>query len=1512
MSDALLVVEDWISEHYFSSESTKESFLARVKERSKQQREEQKAGHETTRSRFTSNRSWLVTEFARLYTDGEPDEASARSLHAELLRILGYDRLKVTREGPVRWVAQPGSTPGLAIVEARPVAAIEDLFVRDAATLMELAERDGEEMHSASRLVSALFLADDAPSFVLILAGRWLVVAEASRWPEGRYLAVDLHTVAERNDTKQGGEIDRALTCVEAESLAPDVDGEIWWAKVLDDSVKHTVGVSEDLREGVRESIEIIANEVVDRRRARGLPPLAPHLAQPLASQSLRFLYRILFLLYAEASPELKVLPVGDPDYARGYSLDRLRELVQTELLTPRSQEGTHFYQSLRLLFRLVDEGHHPGAGEVQRGLVFEPLKADLFRPEATAMIDEVGLGNRALQRVLQQLLLSKEARGKERGFISYVDLGINQLGAVYEGLMSYSGSFADVDLYEVAHDGDPAKGSWVVPVERSDHLAEKDFVHDTDPVTGQQRRRRYSRGQFVFRLSGRERQRSASYYTPEVLTKFTVAEALAELLDDDTPADDVLALSICEPALGSGAFAIEATRQLAEQYLTRKQAELGRRIDPEDYPTELQRVKAFIALHNVYGVDLNATAVEFAEIALWLDTMSEGLAAPWFGLRLRRGNSLVGASDAKYSTAQVTSKRWLKEVPEAKAGIFHWLLPAEGWGATAESKEAKSLSPDRVKRVAVWRKQVKSKPSKKQVDELSGISQQAEVLWGLALKRLTVAERESARHIPLWGQDGVDDVPPAVSREEIEKSLADPDGAYRRLRLVMDAWCALWFWPLTGEEVSPPTLEQWIAAAKALLGDARLATRRKSEYQESLSPSDEWKALADQETLVLAGAGAETQTAVVLQEHPWLRVCQRVAERQGFFHWQLEFAPVFTRGGFDLQVGNPPWVRPRGDVAALLAEGDPWWMLTNKPSEKAKKERKPQTLLLPGVHDGVLDGDSEIVATAAFLGDVTVYPHLTGLQPDLYRAFMSRTWTHMSPCGTVALIHLDSHFTDEKAGTLRSATYARLRRHWFFTNELRLFQEIGHHKTFGVNIYGSPRQEVKFLNATALYHPETIIRSMKHDGSGEEPGFKYEDRWDRRPHASRVQTVSLQTLDTWKRILGEASTPRLHTSMVYTMNSSSAMTLEALAPALRVSELNLGFSAGWHERADREEGRFKQLWGRINSWEEAILQGPHLNVSTPFFKEPRPTLKNQQDWRILDLETISANALPFTAYSPTGKRAEYDALYGTWEDIPIRNYYRLAWRRRIDNTTERTLMSALIPPGAAHVNLVYSIAGTSRDITLLAAATSSLLHDFTIRAVPKGDIYLPTLQRLPLPPLDHPLIPKLLLRTLRLNCLTEAYAELWEEVWDDSFADDEWLLPPDYPGAPRLGDVGPYWTEATPLRRALDRRNALLEIDVLMAHMLGISVDDLCTIYRTQFAVLHGYDQKEYTFDANGRIVPTEVLQLWRKKGDALSQEERTAPHPAGTEYTYDLPFAPRDREADFREAMARLLEGS
>jgi hypothetical protein len=1535
-SDALIVGEDWISEHYFTTDAKSESFQAKVIERRKAW-DEDGASVSTVRSDFVAGRGRLGTSIADLLA-GQPgtSDESLPELYADLRQVLGYDSGEYTlkQEGPVIQVTTPdlSESAPLVIIEAKAAETVEDLIAKDSKTLLSPYVVDEKTtITSVARLLSTLFVADDGPDFALVLAGRWLLVTERARWAEGRYLAVDLQLVCERNDAKRGGEIDRALACVSADSLAPDAEGNIWWHGVLEDSIKHTVGVSEDLREGVRLSIEVIANEVVRRRKAQGREPLPQDQAQPLARQALRYLYRILFLLYAEASPELEVLPVGAEEYDQGYSLDRLRDLTLVELTGPRAMEGTHLYDSLARLFALVDQGHEPPAteGGEQMGLVFNSLRADLFLPKATALIDETGLGNAALQRVLRHLLLSKEVRGKDRGFISYAELGINQLGAVYEGLMSYTGFFAEDDLYELAKGGDASKGSWVVPVERADGIAEDDFVRIEDEVTGEMKAVLHQRGTFVFRLAGRERQQSASYYTPEVLTRFTVSQALEELLDQDghtTTAEEILGLTICEPALGSGSFAIEAVRQLAEQYLHRRRAEVGEPIDPDKYPTELQRVKASIALHQVYGVDLNATAVELAEISLWLDTMVSGLQAPWFGLRLRRGNSLIGARRAVYTRAQVNDKSWLKATPadvpmtgmveemtnettakQTDGRIHHFLLPASGWGAAVEAKEAVGLAPEAAAALKKWRSAITSKPSRKQVDALVELAHRVESLWQLTLRRLQIAEAEARRKIPLWGREDPGHTQ-AVTREDIEKTLSNRNGAYLRLRQVMDAWTGLWFWPLTDTKgATPPTLDQWIEVCQRILGrepDARKNDRR----QRTLGDGSNWDELNETEEFNL-GFALAVDVDEVRKSYPWLKVCEDVAQQQGFFHWELDFATVFARGGFDLQLGNPPWVRPRTDVDALLAEGDPWWQLAMKPNEAVRKAKREATLALPGIRDLVIDGTTDTVVTAEYLGSVSAYPLLVGLQPDLYRCFMGQMWKNMSRTGVVSLIHPESHFTEEKAALLREHTYLRLRRHWQFINELMLY-EIVHKQRYGIHVYGHPTEAVNFLMASSLYHPDTVERSLRHDGSGEEPGFKDPaGNWDVRPHRKRVINVTDATLQIWHAVMEDNSVPVRQTRMIYTVNSSAADVLATLSRHPRIGSLDIEFSRGWDESIDRKKGYFESGWGVPRRWDDAIIQGPHLYVATPMYKSPNPTMKHNQDWSATDLEALPTDAIPATAYKPAGSRARYDADYTQWESGPARSYYRVAWRRMAASTNERTLIPAVIPPGAAHPNAVFCI-GIPRDLKSLCSiegAFSSLILDFAVRAGMKADIYLPTIQRLPVI-VDHPLQDELVIRTLRMNCVTDAYADLWHEVYREEFMSDRWAGGRSRPNRPDLGGIAREWTVSTPLRIAEDRRQALVEIDALVALMLDVTADQLCTIYRTQFAVLYGYDQKDYVYDAKGRLVPNLILSAWRKKGDQITGAERTATNQAGHTYIYELPFRILDREADIRTAYAEF----
>ncbi|MEU4375480.1 class I SAM-dependent DNA methyltransferase [Pseudonocardia alni] len=1581
-SDAILVGESWISEHYFGSEATSQSFHAEVLAWRKTWDAEEKADRPTPRTRFTKVRQKLEVDLAALAEladresavvhDAETVAKAAREVYTEIVQVLELRQhgLQVAETGPLWRISAAGITERapLAVVLARPAVTHEDALAKDQPTLLEplALTEDGPEFTSAARLVSALFVDESAaPDLALILAGRWIILAEQERWAEGRYLAVDLQLICERNETKRGGEIDRALTCLSAESVAPDAAGKLWWLETLEKSVKHTVGVSKDLREGVRLSIEIIANEVVARRKAQGLEPLPGADANELAKQSLRFLYRVLFLLYAEASPELGVLPAGAAEYDVGYSLDRLRELVQVELATPRAQAGTHLYESLSVLFGLVDTGHAPvvvtsesddedGAGPSD-GLHFNALRADLFLPKATRFIDAVGLGNAALQKVLAHLLLSKERSGKDRGFISYAELGINQLGAVYEGLMSYTGFFAETDLYEVAKGGDSSKGSWVVPVSRSEGIAANDFVKAEDPRTGEKKPVLHQAGSFVFRLAGRERQQSASYYTPEVLTRFTVGQALEELLDQDgerTSAEEILGLTVCEPALGSGAFAIEAVRQLAEQYLKRRQEELGERIDPDEYPRRLQEVKAYLALHNVYGVDLNATAVELAEISLWLDTMVSGLSAPWFGLHLKRGNSLIGARRAVYRRSQVADKSWLSAVPvdlpltslpadieagriasDLGDGIHHFLLPADGWGAAADAKEAASLVPDAVKKLKTWRGSTKTKPSKAQVAALAELANRVEALWQISYRRLHIAEQQIRRSIPVWGAGSL----PAggeVPREEIEASLADESGAYRRLRRVMDAWTALWFWPLTdaavtvdGVRVEPPTVDQWIAGLQSLLGrnpefgKEHTKKAERTAGQISLGEATSWEELGEAEELALDFAGARPIKALLV-EHPWLVVCERVAKEQGFFHWNLDFATVFARGGFDLQVGNPPWVRPRSDVDALLAEADPWWKLTMKPSQTLITQKRAETLAIWGALDLVVDGTADVACTADFVGSLASYPHLQGFQPDLYRCFMEQTWRASSGRGTVGLIHLDTHLTDDKAGRLRAESYRRLRRHWEFINELELF-EILHKIHYAVSIYGRSNSSVSFLNAVSLYHPDTVARSLVHDESGPEAGFKDDDgNWDLRPHRGRITHVTDAVLATWHAVLEGTATPVGHTRMVYTVNRAAASVLDKLAHAPRIGDLGLRFSRGWDESIDRKKGYFETEWGAAESWDDVILQGPHLHVATPLYKTPNKTMLHNLDWSATDFESLAPDAIPVTSYKPTGDRYRYDCDYTDWGDEdnpePARDHYRIAWRAMAGNSNERTLIPALIPPGPAHINGVFSVGfptRAARMVSEVSAFSGSLINDFLIRAAPKSGIYQASFERLAVST-DHALADSLVLRTLRLNAVTDAYVDLWSECWNPHLAHDSWTGGLAHRRRLALGSVGSTWTRDTPLRIAADRRQALVEIDAIVALTLGLTADELCTIYRTQFAVLYGYDRNTYFYDANGRLVPNSVLTVWRKKGERISEEERTATNQAGNTYVYELPFQTLDREHDMRVAYAeferRLAERS
>ena len=784
-----------------------------------------------------------------------------------------------------------------------------------------------------------------------------------------------------------------------------------------------------------------------------------------------------------------------------------------------------------------------------------------------------------------------------------------------------------------------------------------------------------------------------------------------------------------------------------------------------------------------------------------------------------------------------------------------------------------------------------------KQVERLQDLSQRIEVLWDFVLQRLELAEKEAQRDLDFFGSP-LAPTGNGVGRTEIERKLADENGAYRRLRRVMDAWCALWFWPLTETDVKPPSIDEWIDALTRLLG-------RSAKDQDYLHPhGSPWEQLNHREDLDLRLNGAEP-VEKIFETHPWLKVTERIAAEQGFFHWELDFATVFRRGGFDLQVGNPPWVRPDVDETALLAEYDPWWKMKGPKTATERRVRMQKSFELTPFSTFYVDQHSNLSCTRAFLSSNIRYSSLSGLRTDLYRCFMISSWRHSSADGVVGMIHPETHFIDVKGGAFRSATYRRLRRFWQFDNNADLFADVDDHQKFGVHVYGKASRP-SFLMAAALRKPSTLTSSLSHDGSGDLPSRKTADgKWDTRPHSMRISPVNESILREWREILEEAGTPASHSRIVYTINEPSSRAIRSVAHHPRVASLELPFSSGWNETTDKLKGNFSERNGYPEHASQVIIQGRHLGVQTPLSKQPNSPLKSKDDWAPIDLESIAADFIPRTLYKPGSDQGDnllaYREKYDTWvapssftqSKISALDCYRLSWRSMANLTSMRTLHSAIIPPGYAHPNGVFSLGALNpsqyRDLARVAGITSSLIGDFFIRSTAGSAVSPSLISKLPVPTGNKRLYDELVWRTLRLNCLTSDYAHFYEYVSGDE------------------------WSHSRAVRTAEERRQLLVENDAIAAILIGISIDDLCSVYRTQFPVLfHKYDNVD-RFDESGRLVPAQILKLTQKRGDEtgerLSVEERTWVHPQSqVTYVAAPPFRQLDREADMRAAYAKF----
>ena len=1372
--------------------------------------------------------------------------------------------------------------------------------------------RLGNKEHSRTALEAAqlIFTADEPPAYLLICSGAAITLLDRDRWGEGVYLGANLDDAVARADTRAKGELAAIAALFSADTINPGHNAESVLSGLVQRGINESAGVSKDLRYGIRRSVELLAKAVVSdirHRQRRAWQSLNPN---EITRQCLRYLYRIIVLLYAEARPELGILPVHDPDYMDGYSLARLRDASLVKLHTEQAQSANHIQRSLNILFRLVNDGYEPDTTLDLDGreLSFPGLGSQLFSTVACPLLDRSRIDDQTLQQVLAYLCFSPERHGRDRQSLSYATLGINQLGAVYEGLMAYRGVLAPEALYEINNDDDPDTGTWVVPVDQADEFDDGIFVKEEGP-DGQSRRVRYEEGDFVFRLAGRDRQQSASYYTPEVLTEFTVRHTLDTYWNEhpDLTSRDILRITVAEPALGSGAFLNEAVNQLAARYLKAAQDESDELIDPDRYPLELQRAKAHFAINQAYGVDLNPTAVELAEVSLWLNCMHPGLRAPKFGARLRRGNSLIGCRRAAYTSEQIQNRPWLSSgtkdaLPPTEhplwripfnqmPGIHHFLVPSDGWGTAADATELKGkggkrpkpgLAKDWAQTVRAWRKAIWAKPTDAQLERLRALSHRVESAWATAAQDAAQHLLAHQRRIALWGVDEADLPDPGTASSS---GFSNPERPFARLRLLMDAWCALWMWaPANGTDL--PTLNAWIDAAELLLGQPD------SMHTGALFTPYE----LDDGTLESVELFGKATIDEVVDRHPWLGECRSISADQSFFHWELEFAPLFTSGGFHLQVGNPPWVRPRWSDDVALAEHDPFFAVTSRISQEVREQRRAAALEDRAARRQYVSELAENEGMNAMLGAVSREPLLQGQQNNLYLQFITNCWHRQLPGGIVTLLHPEGFLSDPKAADLRREAYQRYRRHFHFINELKLFKEISDTREYGVHVYGSTQESPKFLQAAFLYHPSVVDRSIVHDGTGELPGRKLaEGGWDLRPHAQRLVRVDGEHLEAWALLM--AHDDALSAPVVKVVTSAEQAAVDAIAKYPRRFGTGRYFwSRTFDEHGDQRRGLVEQRTETPSDWSEVILQGPHIGVNTPFAKQPRPSGRHQQDYERWDLERLPESVIPRTNWQRKADRTAFEAALPVWDDVTTTYGYRLIARTMLPSNTYRTVFMSLMPPKASSMSGCYT--GWYESDRLTAAfcgLASSLLCDFVVRISGVANFHDSVISRFPAPDDGHPLIPPLVHRTLRLNCLTREFAGLWSQLVDPDWESDDFTQP-DW-ATRSITQPPPAWDMGVPVRTELDRWLLLTELDALGTLILGVGSDGLAAVYNSQFPVLRSYEHR-MVFDANGR----QLCGDWHQHGYLQAQLEAEAKQnrPRGWVKIWDRVHAYMDGDTD------------
>jgi hypothetical protein len=418
----------------------------------------------------------------------------------------------------------------------------------------------------------------------LLFNGTHLRVLDAGRTFARRHIDFDLDALADDDAAW------RFLACLASPSNLAD-DGSACTppsslARIVSASDAHGVRVCAALRQGVHDALIHVLGGLSDlgaHRLSSGGPALSS-----LYEQALVAVYRLLFLCFAEARG---LVPTWHPLYRDAYTIESLHAIAETEV------PPTGLGEAFQAISRLAHHGCEAG------DLHVTAFNGRLFAPHRAPLLHRRALPDARVRDLL--LALTTVSRGGTRERVAYRDVGVEELGAVYEGLLDYEPSMEPTPLQRPRRERDS-----LVLLVRSDVSRRK--------ATG-------------------------TFYTPRAITEFLVRQALEPLVKDRT-ADRILSLRIVDPAMGSGAFLVSATQYLAHAYESAIVRE-GQCHETDVSPADRAGFLRLVAQRCIFGVDLNPMAVHLARLSLWLTTLAAEKPLTFLDHHLLAGDSLIGAS---------------------------------------------------------------------------------------------------------------------------------------------------------------------------------------------------------------------------------------------------------------------------------------------------------------------------------------------------------------------------------------------------------------------------------------------------------------------------------------------------------------------------------------------------------------------------------------------------------------------------------------------------------------------------------------------------------------------------------------------------------------------------------------------------------------------------------------------------------------------------------------------------